>query len=95
MSEAWVEASVRPHVAFQDPGTGFPYEYGYLWWMRPFDAARTSVPTYFMAGMGGSMVAVVPSLDLVVVVTSENHQRRGAHELTYRLLSEFVLAATG
>lgn len=90
--EEWVEVSMRPQVAFEGPG-GDSYEYGYLWWIRPFGTEGTSIPTYFMAGAGGNMVAVAPSLDLVAVITSENFRRRGAHELTYRLFSEYVLGS--
>jgi CubicO group peptidase (beta-lactamase class C family) len=40
-------------------------DYGYLWWLHPFKD-----PVIFEArGSGGHMLAVIPSLDLVVVVT--------------------------
>lgn len=83
---SWVAASMQPYAQFY--GTdGTPIAYGYLWWIRPFD----QIPVYYMAGSGGNMVAVVPSLDLTVVITSENFRRRDAHALTERLLSTFIL----
>ncbi|MDX1530719.1 MAG: serine hydrolase [Rhodothermales bacterium] len=90
--EAWVEASTRPHVAFEGPG-GEPYEFGYLWWLRSFAVGGRSVRAYYMAGAGGNMVAVVPDHDLVAVVTSENFRRGDAHDLTARLLTEYVLGS--
>jgi hypothetical protein len=38
-------------------------------------------------------VAIVPSLDLVAVVTSENYQRRDGHDLTYQLFTDYILGS--
>jgi len=48
-----------------------------------------------MSGNGGNKVAVFPALDLVAVITSTNYNTRGMHEQTDRLLTEYVLPATG
>jgi hypothetical protein len=45
-----------------------------------------------MTGMGGNRVHVFPELEAVVVITSENFDRRDAHALSDRLLLEQVLA---
>ena len=92
VTEEWVRVSTRAHVAFEG-SAGEPYEFGYLWWLRSFEVKGKSVPAYYMAGAGGNMVAVVPSRDLVAVVTSENFGRSDAHALTARLLTEYVLNA--
>jgi CubicO group peptidase (beta-lactamase class C family) len=42
------------------------FRYGYFWWMEEFGSERT----YFAWGYGGQMLFVVPSLDLVTVMTS-------------------------
>ena len=42
------------------------FRYGYFWWMEEFGGERT----YFAWGYGGQMLFVVPSLDLVTVMTS-------------------------
>lgn len=94
VSEDWVEASTRPHVQFSGPD-GSPYEYGYLWWLRTVEADGREIPIFYMTGAGGNRAVVAPSLDLTVVVTSENFGRRDAHELTDRILTEYVLAAAG
>jgi hypothetical protein len=46
-----------------------------------------------MAGAGGNKVVVVPEAGLVAVITSANFGVRGAHDMTDRLLVEFVLAS--
>lgn len=42
------------------------FRYGYFWWMEEFGGERT----YFAWGYGGQMLFVVPSLNLVTVMTS-------------------------
>lgn len=59
---AWVRESTRRHAAATD-GSG----YGYGWW-----TPRAHGPRWYAAlGFGGQMLAVVPELDLLVVVYSE------------------------
>jgi CubicO group peptidase (beta-lactamase class C family) len=58
---AWVEDSTRRHLSL-GRGAG----YGYFWWTED----RRGLHSYSALGFGGQMVAVVPKLDLVVVVMS-------------------------
>jgi len=88
VSEAWVKASIQPHVRIDDQTL-----YGYLWWLKNFKSGDKSYPAYFMSGNGGNKVAVVPDLDMVVVLTSTNYNTKGMHEQTEKLLSEYLLAA--
>ncbi len=90
--ESWVATSIRPHAAFSSPG-GDEYEYGYLWWIRSLEVEGEAVTIILMSGSGGNLVALVPNLEVVVVITSENFGRRDAHALSYRLLSDYALAA--
>jgi CubicO group peptidase (beta-lactamase class C family) len=59
---AWVAESTRLHVSLGD-GRG----YGYFWWTDD----RRGLHSFAALGFGGQMVAVVPKLDLVVVVMSD------------------------
>jgi CubicO group peptidase (beta-lactamase class C family) len=88
VSAGWVAKSVRPHVRVKE-GT----EYGYLWWLREYESGGKRFAAFYMAGNGGNKVAVVPALDLVVVVTSTNYNADGMHEQTDRLLTDYALAA--
>ena len=89
INEAWVKASTTPHAEISDH-----QEYGYLWWLQSFKTPEgKSYPAFFMTGNGGNKVLAFPSLDLAVVITATNYNTRGMHELTEKLLDEYVLAA--
>jgi CubicO group peptidase (beta-lactamase class C family) len=85
---AWVRESIWPHVRVDATST-----YGYLWWLRDFVAAGTTFPAWFMSGNGGNKVVVVPSLDLVAVITSTNYNTPGMHQQSERLLTDYILPA--
>jgi len=88
IDEAWVRASTQPHARIDDNT-----EYGYLWWLKSFKSGVKTYPAFFMSGNGGNKVAVFPSLDLAVVITSTNYGTRGMHEQTEKLLTDYILAA--
>lgn len=84
VSAEWIDTSIRPHAQI-DPATA----YGYLWWIRELGGHGS----YYMSGMGGDRVHVVPDLDAVVVITTTNYGLGNAHELSDRLLEEVLAAA--
>lgn len=88
VSEYWVRRSTEPHAQVDD-GT----EYGYLWWLRKFAVGSRRVGAFLMQGNGGNKVAVFPELGLTVVVTSTNYNAPGMHDVTDRVLTEYVLPA--
>jgi CubicO group peptidase (beta-lactamase class C family) len=90
VDEAWVKASTQPHAQIDEQT-----EYGYLWWLKTFKSGGKGYSAFFMSGNGGNKVAVFPSLDLTVVITSTNYGTRGMHEQTEKLLTDYVLAAVG
>ncbi len=60
----WVAESTRPHVATTELGRA---HYGYQWWVTEADGR----PAFAAVGYDGQLVEIVPELDLVVVVVSE------------------------
>jgi CubicO group peptidase (beta-lactamase class C family) len=78
----WVRRSTEPHARIDDKT-----DYGYLFWLHAFGGQ----PSFFMTGNGGNKVVVVPSLDAAIVITSENYNTRGMHQLTEKLLIEQIL----
>ena len=79
---AWVRQATTAQAgkAFPDyggsaPGSAFnPTNYGYFWWVEP----TTGVAAYYAWGFGGQLVEVVPSLHLVIVVSSNVDETRPA-----------------
>jgi CubicO group peptidase (beta-lactamase class C family) len=88
VSEDWVRKSVLPRAQIDEET-----EYGYLWWLKSFKSGDKKFAAYYMTGTGGSKILIFPELKMTVVVTSENFRLRDAHELSERLLSEYILAA--
>ncbi len=63
LPQAWVERSLRPKT--RSPFSGLAYGYG--WFL-----GRTGDNDYALArGYGGQVICIVPSLDLVVAITSD------------------------
>jgi CubicO group peptidase (beta-lactamase class C family) len=88
VSASWVQASTTAHARI-DEST----DYGYLWWLKSFGPAGRQHPAYFMSGNGGNKVAVIPELDMAVVITSTNYNTHGMHEQTEKILNDYLLAA--
>lgn len=90
VSEDWVKKSTTAHaeIGFND------YTYGYLWWLSEFGQEGKKEKAYFMSGAGGNKMVVVPSLDLVVVLTSTYFNGGSkSHEQTAELMDKFIVPA--
>jgi hypothetical protein len=64
-----------------------------LWWLKSFKSEQKNYPAFYMSGNGGNKVVAIPTLDMVVVITSTNYNTRGMHEQTDKILTDYVLAA--
>jgi CubicO group peptidase (beta-lactamase class C family) len=89
LPESWVEEMVSPHASV-DPQRG---DYGYLTWLATYTVAGEPHAAWAMAGTGGNKVVIVPDLDVVVVVTTENYNVRNPHGLADALISDHALAS--
>ncbi|GHO48347.1 serine hydrolase domain-containing protein [Ktedonospora formicarum] len=79
MQETWMNHMTTPK------GEG----YGYLWFLPQWNGCRVCCA----AGHGGQVIAVVPDLDLVVVITMQTHIGPDGPPLPPLLMKEFVLPA--
>jgi CubicO group peptidase (beta-lactamase class C family) len=89
LPQAWVGAMTSPHARV-DAQRG---DYGYLTWLPTYTVAGKPHAAWAMSGSGGNKVVVVPDLDAVVVVTTENFRVRNSHSLTDGLIADHALKA--
>ena len=89
LPETWVTAMTSPHASV-DPQRG---DYGYLTWLPTYTVAGRPLKAFAMAGTGGNKVVVVPALNAVVVVTTNNYDVRNPHGIADALISTHALAA--
>ncbi|WP_246218815.1 serine hydrolase domain-containing protein [Parasphingorhabdus halotolerans] len=90
--EDWVSRSVQPYVTINE---SIGQNYGYLWWLQSFRSGDVEFPVWMMSGTGGNKQYIIPSMDAVVVVTTTNFRRPDAHQLTDKLLTEYIIQALG
>lgn len=88
ISESWIEKSTNPKANARENT-----DYGYLCWIQKFGAPEKSYSAYYMAGNGGSKIAVFPELHLTVVITSTWYGTGKAHAQSEKILSEFIIPA--
>lgn len=88
ISKEWISKSTTPRANARENT-----DYGYLWWLQKFGAKDKSYFAYYMAGNGGSKIAVFPELELVVVITGRMFGSVKGHLQSERILSEYVVPA--
>lgn len=88
ISPAWVEKSTRPHASYMPN-----MDYGYLFWIGQFGPEDRKYTAYYMAGAGGNKVAVIPELELAVVLSSTLFGQGGAHQQTEEILNAYIIPA--
>jgi CubicO group peptidase (beta-lactamase class C family) len=83
----WVDSSFVQRTSSPWNGNG----YGYGWWTRTSRGVRV----HYAWGYGGQFVFVVPSLELVVVMTSEadTPRERGHNAALHRMLDDHIVPA--
>jgi CubicO group peptidase (beta-lactamase class C family) len=84
ISEQWIKKSTQPHFGTK--------EYGYLWRLTQLNFNNEVVDCYFARGFGVQKIYVVPTLDLVVVLTQQNFRRMPeAEKETEDILENYIL----
>jgi CubicO group peptidase (beta-lactamase class C family) len=88
---AWIAAMMAPrvHIAGSDR---YADDYGYFWYAKKQIVAGREVPVFFASGNGGNKIYVMPTLDMVVVVTSSAYGH-GYGQLRSENILKAVLAA--
>jgi CubicO group peptidase (beta-lactamase class C family) len=90
VSRDWVEKSVANQVpiSFSDPFADF---YGYMWYSREEIVGDGRILVHFASGNGGNKIYIIPSLDMVVAITSSaygtNYGQRRSQDILLRILN--------
>ena len=84
----WITESVRAR-AQADPG----FKYGYQLWLGSTTAGGRKVAWAAAAGNGGQRFFVIPSLDMLVIITAGNYNGPNQQATAMRIVDEHVLAA--
>jgi CubicO group peptidase (beta-lactamase class C family) len=87
--ESWVEASLTPHVT-----VGGDQKYGYQWWLLADSKAPDQSIVWGAAyGNGGQRIWLVPSANVVVVLTAGLYNDPNTRQILPRILNDYILAA--
>lgn len=72
ISESWIEQAMQGRITLKK--TLLPWSYGYFWMQTDIPAGESNIHTWFVPGSDGQMLAVFPSLEMVVVFNAGNGQ---------------------
>jgi CubicO group peptidase (beta-lactamase class C family) len=88
----WVVSSIASQVPISDSD---PYSdfYGYMWYTKAEPIAGRKVTVHFASGNGGNKIYIVPSLHMVVAITSSAYRTRWGQRRSQDMLLR-ILAAT-
>ena len=81
----WLRAMLKPTHQM-----GEHVHYGNLWWFSAIRSRRGFEGAAMMKGNGGNIVALVPSMDAVLVVQSESYNRREAERNSFIALTTLL-----
>jgi CubicO group peptidase (beta-lactamase class C family) len=90
VSHEWVARSLASQVAISDSD---PYadSYGYMWYTKAEPVGGGSIKVHFASGNGGNKIYIVPSLHMVVAITSSayntNYGQRRSQDILWKILA--------
>lgn len=85
LPESWIRDMLTPTHSMSAH-----VHYGYLWWATPIRSARGFEGAVMMKGNGGNVVALVPTLDAVLVVQSESYNEAEAERRSFIALTTML-----
>jgi CubicO group peptidase (beta-lactamase class C family) len=88
----WIAHSLASQVAISD---GDPYAdfYGYMWYTKAELVDSRRIEVHFASGNGGNKIYIVPSLNMVVAITSSAYNQRYGQRRSQDILLRVLSAA--
>ena len=92
VNPGWVEKSIASQVPISavDPYADF---YGYMWYSKAEPVGGHTVMVHFASGNGGNKIYVIPSLDMVVAITSSAYGHGYGQKRSQNILLRILAAA--
>lgn len=87
LSEKWVNESFKKHTILENTSNA----YGYFWWHETYKVKKKSISSIEARGNGGQYISIIPELNIVIVITTENYNKRGAAQQTEKIITEYIL----
>ena len=88
ISKAWIESSIKNYRVLEN--TVDKNGYGYFWWHHSYSINGKEIKTIEARGAGGQYIFIVPTIEIVVVITSGNY-RNGKNEQPEMMLEKYIL----
>jgi CubicO group peptidase (beta-lactamase class C family) len=94
VSHDWVAKSLASQVPIRDSD---PYAdfYGYMWYTKAEPIGDRKVTVHFASGNGGNKIYIVPSLHMVVAITSSAYGSRWGQRRSQDILFKILAATKG
>lgn len=90
VSRAWVERSLAKEVPISAVDRYADF-YGYMWYTKTEQVGDRSVLVHFASGNGGNKIYIVPSLNIVLAITSsaynQGYGQKRSREILLKVLS--------
>lgn len=93
LSAEWVRQSIASQVAIHESDP-FADSYGYMWYTRAEPVGNGSITVHFASGNGGNKIYIVPSLHMVVAITSSAYNTRWGQRRSQDILLRILSATT-
>lgn len=88
ISKKWVQKSFQNYRKLQNVKE--KNGYGYLWWHKTYIVSGKKIKSIEARGAGGQYIFVIPTLNVVVVITSGNY-RNGKFQQPEKIIKEYIL----
>jgi CubicO group peptidase (beta-lactamase class C family) len=92
VSHDWITQSLASQVAISDSD---PYAdfYGYMWYTKAELVGERKIEVHFASGNGGNKIYIIPSLNMIVAITSSAYGQHYGQKRSQDILLRILAAA--